>query len=54
VVQKLGLVTLEVRYQADKRLWLLFIGKDRSVRSNRMYVEFSRSLLSGKSIRADA
>jgi hypothetical protein len=45
---------LEARYQADKRLWLLFIGKDRSVRSNRMYVEFSRALLSGKSTRADA
>ena len=45
---------LEVRYQADKRLWILFTGEDRSRRSNLMYVEFSRALLSGKSIRTDA
>src|SRR5277367_1051664 len=28
---------LEAQYIADKRLWLLFVGKDRSRRSNLMY-----------------
>ena len=44
----------EDRYQADKRLWLLFVGKDRSPKSNKMYCEYRRALLSGKSLRADA
>lgn len=45
---------LEARYQADKRLWLLFVGEDRSPKSNKMYCEYRRALLSGKSLRADA
>jgi hypothetical protein len=44
---------LEEQYQADKRLWLLFIGKDRCERSNMMYVEYRRALVSGISLRAD-
>jgi hypothetical protein len=44
---------LEHQYQADKRLWLLFVGKDRSERSNKMYVEYRGALLSGKSLRTD-
>ena len=31
---------LEQQYQADKRLWLLFVGADRSRRSNLMYCEY--------------
>ncbi len=45
---------LEARYQADKRLWELFTGKDRGPKSNRMYCEYRRALLSGRSLRADA
>jgi hypothetical protein len=45
---------LEDRYEADKRLWLLFVEKDRSRRSNLMYCEYRGALLSGKSLRADA
>ena len=44
---------MEEQYQADKRLWLLFVGKDRSERSNMMYVEYRRALVSGISLRAD-
>jgi hypothetical protein len=33
---------LEDQYQADKRLWLLFVGKDRSRRSNLMYCEYRK------------
>ena len=45
---------LEEQYQADKRLWLLFVGVDRSRRSNLMCCEHRSALLSGKSLRADA
>ena len=45
---------LEERYKCDKQLWLLFIGKDRSVRSNRMYTKFRKSIVSGDKVRADA
>ena len=47
---------LERRYQADKRLWLLFVGADRSVRSNCLYNSFRRHLLrnDGTKLRADA
>jgi hypothetical protein len=45
---------LEARYQADKRLWLLFTAGDRSVRSNRMYNEYRLILLMGSTTRADA
>jgi hypothetical protein len=44
---------LEEKYQADKRLWVLFVGKDRSVRSNRMYLDFRRALLTEGRTRAD-
>jgi hypothetical protein len=45
---------LEQQYQADKRLWLLFVGADRSRRSNLMYCEYRKMLLSGEKSRADA
>lgn len=45
---------LEEQYQADKRLWLLFVGKDRSRRSNLMYCEYRDALLSGRKLRANA
>jgi hypothetical protein len=45
---------LEEQYQADKRLWLLFVGADRSRHSNVMHCEYRKMLLSGGKIRADA
>lgn len=47
---------LERRYQADKKLWLMFVGADRSVRSNCLYNSFRRHLLrrDGTKLRADA
>ena len=47
--------SLEAQYVADKRLWLLFVGADRSRRSNVMYCEYRRMLLlSGEKLRANA
>jgi len=46
--------SLEAQYVADRRLWLLFVGKDRSVRSNRMYLDFRWALLTGDRTRAGA
>ena len=45
---------MEEQYQANKRLWLLFVGKDRSPKSNKMYCEYRKMLLSGEKLRADA
>ncbi|MFY9529185.1 MAG: hypothetical protein WAR24_09755 [Candidatus Acidiferrales bacterium] len=45
---------MEAPYVCDKALWEMFIGKDRSVKSNRMYNEFRAKLIAGKSLRADA
>lgn len=45
---------LEEQYKSDKRLWLLFVGADRSRRSNLMYCEYRKMLLSGEKLRADA
>jgi hypothetical protein len=45
---------LEEQYQADKRLWLLFVGKDRSPKLNKMYCEYRKMLLPGGKLRADA
>ena len=45
---------MEQAYLADRALWELFTGKDRSVRSNQMYNEFRKLLLEGKSLRANA
>ncbi len=45
---------LEARYQADKKLWLLFVGKDRSPKSNKMYCEYRKMLLSGGKLRGNA
>ncbi len=45
---------LEARYQADKKLWLLFVGKYRSPKSNKMYCEYRKMLLSGKKLRGNA
>ena len=45
---------LEEQYQADKRLWLLFVGADRSRRSNLIYCEYRKMLLSEGKLRADA
>ena len=46
--------SLERRHRADKRLWELFVGADRSVRSNCLYNSFRRMLLSGGKLRANA
>ena len=46
--------SLEAQYLADKRLWLLFVGADRSRRSNLMYCEYRKMLLSWGKLRADA
>jgi len=46
--------SLEEQYQADKRLWLLFVGADRSRCSNLMYCGYRKMLLSGEKLRADA
>ena len=46
--------SLERRYRADKRLWELFVGADRSVRSNRLYNSFRDLLLRGEKLRANA
>ena len=46
--------SLERRYRADKRLWELFVGADRSVRSNSLYNSLRRLLLRGGKLRANA
>ncbi len=48
--------SLERRYKADRNLWLLFTGGDRSVRSNCLYNSFRRHLLrrDGTKLRANA
>jgi len=46
--------SLEAQYVADKRLWLLFVGKDRSRRSNLMYCRFRLDLVSGKTSKPNA
>jgi hypothetical protein len=46
--------SLERRYKADRNLWLLFTGGDRSVRSNCLYNSFRRLLLSNGKTRANA
>ena len=46
--------SLEAQYKSDKRLWLLFVGADRSRRSNLIYCEYRKMLLSGEKLRADA
>lgn len=45
---------LESRYLTDKKLWELFTGSDRSVRSNKMYNEFRLTLLCGETTKPDA
>lgn len=45
---------LERRYKAEKKLWTLFVGKDRSVRSNRLYLDFRRALLTEGRTHAEA
>lgn len=45
---------LESRFLTDKRLWELFTGSDRSVRSNKMYNEFRLTLLTAERTRASA
>lgn len=48
--------SLERRYKADRALWLLFTGGDRSMRSNCLYNSFRRHLLrcDGTKFRANA
>jgi hypothetical protein len=48
--------SLERRYKADRNLWLLFTGGDRSMRSNCLYNSFRRHLLrrDGTKLRANA
>jgi hypothetical protein len=46
--------SLEAQYIADKRLWLLFVGKDRSRLSNLMYCQFRLDLVSGHASKVDA
>lgn len=38
---------LEELYECDKKLWLLFVGQDRSVRSNVMYNDYKNRLVKG-------
>src|ERR1700721_2723017 len=47
--------SLERRYKADRNLWLLFTGGDRSMRSNCLYNSFRRHLLprDGTKLRAN-
>ncbi len=47
---------LEVRYRAEKRVWLLFTAGDRSLRSGMMYLQFRDALLSttSRALLADA
>jgi hypothetical protein len=45
---------LETMYCADKALWELFVGPDRSLRSNMQYAQFRSRILAGRPIRADA
>jgi hypothetical protein len=45
---------VEVRYRAEKRVWLLFTAGDRSLRSGMIYLQFREALLSNKMLRADA
>jgi len=45
---------LEDMYCCDKALWELFVGPDRSMRSNMQYAQFRSRLLTGVPVRADA
>ena len=45
---------LEDLYVCDKALWELFVGPDRSPRSNMQYAQFRSRLLTGVPVRADA
>lgn len=45
---------MEEAYLCDRALWELFTGKDRSVRSNKLYNQFRRMLLEGSSLKANA
>lgn len=45
---------LEELYQRDKKLWLLFVGQDRSVRSNMMYNDYKERLVKGRYTKANA
>lgn len=46
---------LEALYVADRRLWQLFTGEDRSVKSNQMYNAYRERLIWGKRLyRTDA
>jgi hypothetical protein len=45
---------LEELYQCDKKLWLLFVGQHRSVRSNMMYNDYRERLVKGRYTKANA
>ena len=45
---------LEELYQCDKKLWLLFVGQDRSVRSNVMYNDYRDRLVKCRHTKANA
>ena len=45
---------LEERYLCEKRLWQMFIGGDRSLRTGHMYLAFREMLCTGKPLRVDA
>ena len=45
---------LERMYEADKALWHLFCGPDKSLRSNMEYAKFRQRLITGVPVRADA
>jgi hypothetical protein len=45
---------LEDMYAADKALWHLFCGPDKSLRSNMQYAQFRLRLVTGVPFRADA
>jgi hypothetical protein len=45
---------LEAMYEADKALWHLFCGPDKSMRSNMEYAKFRQRLITGVPNRSDA
>src|SRR5271156_2834609 len=46
--------SMEAMYVADRALWELFCGPDKSLQSNMEYAKFRTRLLTGVPVRADA
>ena len=45
---------LEELYESEKKLWLLFVGQDRSVRSNVMFNDYRNRLVMGRHTKVNA